>query len=102
MDHYLDALKKYADFQGRATRSNFWYFVLFNLLIALGLLIISKFIPFLVFLYFIYALLMILPNLAVTVRRLHDIGKSGWWIFIALVPLVGGLYLIYLLVLPSK
>jgi uncharacterized membrane protein YhaH (DUF805 family) len=102
MDWYLKVLKKYADFQGRASRSEYWYFVLFNFLIAIGLAVIAYFIHFLGFLYFLYALGVFIPSLAVGVRRLHDIGKSGFWFFIALVPLLGALYLLILFCLPSQ
>jgi uncharacterized membrane protein YhaH (DUF805 family) len=102
MEHYLAVLKKYTEFTGRATRSEYWYFFLFNFLIACGLAIIGAFVHFLMVLYFLYALGVLLPSLAVGIRRLHDIGKSGWWLFIALVPLLGALYLLYLFCQPSK
>lgn len=99
MNWYLQVLKKYADFSGRARRSEYWYFVLFNVLISIGLTILDL----VVGTYSqkngwglfsgIYTLGVLIPSIAVAVRRLHDIGKSGWWIFIGLVPLVGGIIL---------
>ena len=73
---------KYATFSGRARRSEFWYFVLFNFLVSfvLGL------IPFLAVLSGLWALAVLIPTLAVTVRRLHDIGKSGWTYLFFLIP----------------
>lgn len=102
MDHYLAVLKKYADFEGRSTRSEYWFFALFNFLIAFGLIIISKFVPPLIFLYGLYALAVLIPSIAVSVRRLHDSGRSGWWIFIALIPIIGGIWLLILFCQPSK
>lgn len=82
--------KKFADFKGRARRSEFWYFELFCVLISL------------VFSFFISEdvatiamLITFIPNIAVSVRRLHDIGRSGWWMLIALVPIVGILLLLF-------
>jgi len=102
MKYYLEVLKKYAVFSGRARRSEYWYFALFNLilmLVAMGLdnllgTTISV-LPYGVF-YFALALAMIIPSLAVFVRRMHDIGKSGWWYFIAFIPIVGAIWLLVL------
>ena len=96
MNYYLDVLKKYAVFSGRATRAEYWYFVLFNILIAIVLGVIAEMIK-LPIISIIYALAIIVPSLAVLVRRLHDIGKSGWWFFIELVPVIGFIWLIVLL-----
>lgn len=78
MEHYINAFKKYAVFAGRATRTEYWMFILFNFLAQLVLSIISL-IPFLVILKIIYSLAVIIPTLAITCRRLHDINRSGWW-----------------------
>ena len=102
MDWYLQVLKKYAVFEGRATRPEYWYFFLFNFLIACGLFIIGSFVHVLMILYFLYALAVVIPGLAVTVRRLHDIGKSGFWFFIVLVPILGVLVLLFFMVQPSQ
>jgi len=102
MDWYFKALKNYADFQGKATRSEYWYFALFNLLALIVLAGLGAVVHFLMFLYFIYAIAVLIPGLAVSVRRLHDIGKSGFWLFIGLVPIIGGLILLYFMVQPSK
>ncbi len=69
-------LTKYFDFSGRARRSEYWWFCLLNIVIGM--------IPLVQFL----GILLIIPGLAVAVRRLHDVGKSGWWLLLALVPLV--------------
>ncbi|MED4532328.1 DUF805 domain-containing protein [Metabacillus fastidiosus] len=95
MHWYLKALKNYVGFQGRARRKEYWMFVLFNVIIALILSVIQTVAdidpPVLTA---IYSLAIFLPSLAVTVRRLHDIGRSGWWYFINLIPLIGGIILL--------
>ena len=92
MNLYLEVLKKYAVFSGRARRSEYWSFQLFNFVIGFFLMIISLAInsPVLIILFL---LAVILPGIAVTIRRLHDTGKSGWWLFITFVPYIGGLIL---------
>jgi uncharacterized membrane protein YhaH (DUF805 family) len=95
---YLDVLKKYAVFSGRARRQEYWMFVLFNIIATIILEIVDFAIgtaPWLTLLYFLGVLL---PSLGVTIRRLHDTGRSGGWIFISLVPLVGSIILLVFLV----
>ena len=107
MNWYLKVLKQYADFNGRARRMEYWMFVLFNVMFSIILLIIDNVIG-LAFedigygpLYLIYCLAIVIPSLAVAVRRLHDSGRSGWWILISLIPFIGGLWLLVLLLLDS-
>ncbi|HEY8985897.1 MAG TPA: DUF805 domain-containing protein, partial [Streptomyces sp.] len=88
MQWYLDVLKKYAVFSGRARRQEYWMFALFNIVISIVLSIIGSVLD-LGILSIIYSLAVLLPSLGVSVRRLHDTGKSGWWILIALIPLAG-------------
>ena len=103
MNYYLDVLKKYAVFSGRASRKEFWYFILFNIIIGVVLAVVGPFIGDKnMVIYTIYMLAVIIPTLAAEVRRLHDIGKSGWWWFISFVPAIGGIWLIVLLATPSK
>jgi uncharacterized membrane protein YhaH (DUF805 family) len=78
MKWYLIALRKYVDFKGRARRKEFWYFTLFNTLIAFTLAFTGLYVGF-EFLNTIYSLIVLLPGIAVGVRRMHDIGKSGWY-----------------------
>ena len=106
MSWYLTVLKNYAGFSGRARRKEYWMFVLFNLIIATAVLVLSviaaallqigtfiqAFIP-----YFVYLAAIALPALAAAVRRLHDTGRSGWWIFINLIPVAGGIILLVFL-----
>ena len=103
-EYFVDIYKyKYADFSGRARRSEYWYFVLFNILVLIGLAMVGGalaangnrilsrlgFIP-----YMIFALAMIIPSLAVAVRRLHDTGKSGWMYLISFIPVIGSIILL--------
>ena len=95
----IAVMQKYATFSGRANRAEFWYFILANLLIYFALGIVSSVWPkFAGILLGIFAIGMVVPSLAVTIRRLHDTGRSGWFYLITLVPLVGGLILLYFLV----
>ncbi len=93
MNHYLDCWKKYACFCGRARRKEYWMFILFNFLAAVVLNIVDDVSGMAGVLGGLYSLAAFLPGLAVTARRLHDIGKSGWWMLISLVPLVGAIVL---------
>ena len=93
MNFYLDAWKKYATFGGRSRRKEFWFFVLINGVIG-GLLgqipsagtIIS----------YVFSLAILVPGIAVSIRRMHDIGKSGWWLCINFVPFIGSIWFIVL------
>ena len=78
---FVKAVKQYVDFSGRARRKEYWYFTLFYLIFG----IVTCYIGFLA---------LLLPSLAVGVRRLHDIGKSGWFLLLALIPIVGSIILI--------
>lgn len=102
---FLKAIRQYADFNGRARRKEYWMFTLFVALFALILyipLLIAMFnqwtgvATFLMVLYFLYSVGFFIPGLAVTVRRLHDVGKSGWFLFIGLIPIVGAFWLLIL------
>jgi uncharacterized membrane protein YhaH (DUF805 family) len=96
MQWYTDVIKKYAEFSGRARRKEYWMFVLFNVIIGIVLSIIDLIIGTRVgprdsygLLSGIYSLAVLVPSLAVSWRRLHDTGRSGWWYLINLVPCVG-------------
>lgn len=102
MDWYLKVLKNYVGFDGRARRKEYWMFTLFNLIIMVALMALQMMATSISegatmavsLLLMLYALGVLLPSVAVTIRRLHDIDKSGWWILIAFVPFVGGLILL--------
>lgn len=87
-DWYVEVLKKYVVFTGRAQRAEFWWFVLINFIIAVVLGWISE------TLSSIYGLAVLLPAIAVSIRRLHDTGKTGWWILLNLLPIIGTIILI--------
>lgn len=103
MNWYLKVLKQFADFNGRARRKEYWMFFLFNAIFAIvasmldGALDIKIFLGLYGPIYLVYALVMLVPGLAVAVRRLHDIGKSGWMLLVVLIPLVGGIWLLVLM-----
>jgi uncharacterized membrane protein YhaH (DUF805 family) len=102
MNWYLEALGKYAVFTGRSRRKEYWFFVLFNLLISLGLGFLDGWFGLggaaIGLLSGVYALAIVVPAIAVSVRRLHDTGKSGWWLLIGLVPLLGPLVLLFFMI----
>jgi uncharacterized membrane protein YhaH (DUF805 family) len=101
MNWYLEVLKKYAVFSGRARRKEYWYFVLFNLIISIILIIIDYMINSQI-LTTLYSLGVLIPSIAVTVRRLHDTDRRGWWIFISLIPIIGAIVLLIFMVLDSQ
>lgn len=101
MNYYIDAFRNYVNFQGRANRTQFWMFILFNLIAGVILFGIAFAVPALAFLITVYNLAVFLPSLAICVRRLHDTDRSGWWILLGLIPLVGGIIMLILYLLPG-
>jgi uncharacterized membrane protein YhaH (DUF805 family) len=99
---YVDVLKKYAVFSGRARRQEYWMFTLFSVIISIVLSIIDNVAGTSPILGAIYSLVVLLPSLGVAVRRLHDTDRSGWWLLIGLVPLVGGIILLVFLASDGK
>jgi uncharacterized membrane protein YhaH (DUF805 family) len=87
MSYYVAVLKKYATFGGRARRKEFWFFVLFNMIISIVLGYVGRLVHFYQ-LGNIYSLAVLVPSIAVGIRRMHDIGKSGWFILIPIYNLV--------------
>ena len=107
MNWYIDAWTNYANFQGRARRKAFWMFALFNIIAIVALTMVEGLIGLrgdgvYGILSGLYSLAVILPALALAVRRLHDTGRSGWWLLIGLVPLVGPIVLIVFYVTDSQ
>ena len=94
--------ENYANFTGRARRSEYWYYTLANLIFAIIAMIIDNITGLKIgalpygYVYLMYGLAVIIPGLAVAVRRLHDVGKSGWFFFIVLIPLIGAIWLLIL------
>lgn len=108
MNWYLKVLKQYADFSGRAQRAEYWFFTLFSSLAYIVLAILDG-----LFGLFnleagiglfsgLYSLAVLIPNLSVLFRRLHDTNRSGWWLLIAFIPLIGAIVLLVFLVQDSK
>ena len=108
MNWYLQVLKKYAVFNGRARRKEYWYFFLINIIISIILGIIDgvtgSFSPEtgIGLLGGIYSLAVLIPSIAVAVRRLHDTNPSGWWLLISFIPFIGAIVLIVFLASDSK
>ncbi|MEA3419994.1 MAG: DUF805 domain-containing protein [Campylobacterota bacterium] len=127
--YYLDTLKsRYAQFSGRASRSEFWYFILFYFIISIlfsvldtvlgtnytyevaantlvtagGEMASATVTQTIGYLSSLFGLLMFIPSIAISIRRLHDIGKSGWWLLISLIPIIGFFVLIYFYVQDSQ
>ncbi len=107
MNWYIEVLKKYAVFSGRARRKEYWMFTLFSTIIALVLGFIEGIVGIAPqtnqsILAGIYSLGVLIPGIAVSVRRLHDTGRSGWWVLIGLVPIIGVIVLIVFMVQDSN
>jgi uncharacterized membrane protein YhaH (DUF805 family) len=109
LDSYIATFKKYIEFSGRATRTEFWTFVLGNFVIGIIISILSGIISSIdslailgVAISSLFTLATFLPSISVLVRRLHDTGRSGWWYWIALVPFVGIIILLVFLVSGSN
>ena len=107
MNWYLKALKKYAVFSGRARRKEYWMFSLFNIIVVLALAFVEGITGVAPqsdqsILAVVYLFAALLPGLAVTVRRLHDTGRTGWWVLISLVPIIGSLVLLVFMVQDSQ
>jgi len=93
-DAIRDGFSKYVTFSGRSSRSAYWWWYLFGILVLVVSLAIDYALGAGGILYVLVALAMLLPNLAVLVRRLHDAGHSGWWLLIGLLPLIGAIVLL--------
>lgn len=91
---YLKCLRQYTDFSGRARRREYWMFVLANFIVGIVIGILESILGSKGIIGGIYSLAVLIPSLAVCVRRLHDVGKSGWFYFIGLIPLIGWIWLI--------
>ena len=108
MNWYLEVLRKYAVFDGRARRKEYWYFALFSIIISIVLTIIDAVIGTynadagLGLLSGIYTLAVLIPSVAVGVWRLHDTDRSGWWLLIVLIPIIGAIVLFVFVVQDSK
>jgi uncharacterized membrane protein YhaH (DUF805 family) len=118
IDWVLEVFSKYAVFSGRARRKEYWYWYLFNFIVSIFIAVVSVVINlpngtetdnglgwfglFINLVAIVYSLGTFIPNLAVTVRRLHDTNRSGWWYFISMVPFIGGIILLIYLIEDSS
>lgn len=104
MQWYLQALKNYAVFSGRSRRKEYWMFSVFNMLVGFclgfiaGLTGHSGVEGVVALVTILYGLAVIIPGIALTMRRLHDTGRHGWWLLIVLVPIIGALVLLFFMV----
>lgn len=107
MNWYIQVWKKYAIFGGRARRKEYWFFVLFNIIAVFILAFIDALLGTFSqetgvgLLSGVYSLAVLIPSIAVAVRRLHDTDRVGWWVLIGLIPLIGAIVLIIFFVLDS-
>jgi uncharacterized membrane protein YhaH (DUF805 family) len=104
---YIEVMRKYAVFSGRAQRQEYWMFVLLNIIIVLVLGVIEGILDSdsggsRGVLGTLYGLAVLIPGLAVSVRRIHDTGQSGWWLLIVLIPVIGAIILLIFMVQSSR
>ncbi|MDN7244536.1 DUF805 domain-containing protein [Planococcus shenhongbingii] len=107
MNEFINVFKKAFIFSGRSRRREYWMFVLFSAIFNIVLSIVDAIAGLNIaedmgLLSGLFSLLIIIPSLSVTIRRLHDIGKSGWWILIALIPIIGWIVLFIFSLLDSQ
>ncbi|HLR83212.1 MAG TPA: DUF805 domain-containing protein [Paenalcaligenes sp.] len=108
MQWYLSVLQKYAVFTGRARRKEYWFFLLFNIIIFFILSLIDNMLGTfnaqtgVGVLSSIYWLAILIPSIAVGIRRLHDTGRTGWWLLLVFIPVIGPLIILVLMLLDSQ
>ena len=95
------AIEHYADFEGRSSRPEFWWFHLAHIIVSSTLLILGEFHFVFVIAWWVFVVALFLPSLAVSIRRLHDSGKSGWWFLILFIPFFGWIVFLVFMLLPS-
>lgn len=100
MNWYIQAIKNYFDFSGRARRKEYWMFSIISAVITLLLSIIDSLLG-IQLLTSLYSLFVLIPNLSVSFRRIHDIDKSAWWFLISLIPVIGAIVLLIFSILPG-
>ncbi|MBN8202994.1 MULTISPECIES: DUF805 domain-containing protein [Bacillaceae] len=107
MNAFIKVLKESFNFSGRSRRKDYWMFILFTFVISIILTVIEMALGLEItedigILTTLFSVIMIIPSLSVTVRRLHDTGKSGWWILISLIPLIGGIIILIFTLMDSE
>lgn len=101
MNYFIGALKKYADFSGRARRKEYWMYILIYFVLCIIVSALDAFLG-MGFLSLIFSIALLIPSLSIATRRLHDTGRSGWWQLIALLPLIGFIVLLVFLLQDSR
>jgi uncharacterized membrane protein YhaH (DUF805 family) len=101
IDSFKSAWQRSFDFEGRSRRPAYWWFTLANFIVSLGLILFSQISNIFGWIYSIYALVVLVPTLSLSVRRLRDAGKHWAWVFITLIPLAGPIWFIYLMCQPT-
>jgi len=97
MEWYLNVVRyNYANANGRASRKEYWMFALFNLLFLIAAYIVDYLLGTSPWIYVLYGLAIFVPSITVSIRRLHDIGKSGWWLWIGVIPFIGAIWFLVL------
>ncbi|QHW32962.1 DUF805 domain-containing protein [Paenibacillus rhizovicinus] len=102
MEWYLKVLREYVNFSGRARRTEYWMYILISFVVSIILAIIDAILGADRLLSWLYSLAVLLPSLGVVVRRLHDIGRSGWWYLIILIPVIGAIVILVFTLLDSE
>ena len=102
VDWYVKVLKDYAVFSGRARRAEYWYFALVHVIISCVLGAIGYVVASLSFIASLYALAILIPSIAAAIRRFHDTGRSGWFLLLAFVPVIGTIVVIIFLAQDSQ
>jgi uncharacterized membrane protein YhaH (DUF805 family) len=102
MEWYIKVIQNYVGFQGRARRKEYWMFVVISFVISIILEVIQRVLHLGQLLTTLYSLAVLLPSLAVSMRRLHDTGRTGWWILIGLIPIIGTIILLVYMFLDSQ
>lgn len=100
MDYFIDAFKKFAEFERRATRKEYWMFILFYMIFYIVLSVIDGIIGSII-LSSIYSLILLIPSISIATRRLHDTSRTGWWQLILLIPIIGFIILLVFLIQDS-
>ncbi len=99
MDYFLDAYRQFTNFQGRASRKQYWMFYLFYVIFYIMFAVLDDLLQTGGLFMALFALVSILPNIAIVTRRLHDIDKSGWWQLLIFIPIIGAIVLLVFLVM---
>lgn len=108
MNWYLKVLKQYLDFSGRARRKEYWFFTLFHIIFYGVCMLLDKILGTsageggIGFLYLTYFLLTLIPSFALSIRRMHDIGKSGWMVLVSIIPIAGPIWFLVLTCMESE